>query len=69
VRRYFIEGKLPDPRTVCEIDAGPFDAEEGLEEGLEQSRLTMHTMSDEDKALFSALKELGKLGLPFTHSW
>ena len=67
VRQYFIDGKLPEPGTVCEVDAGPFDDEEGLEEGTAQDRLTMH-MNEEDKVIFNALKELGRLGLPFMHS-
>jgi len=52
VRQYFIDGKLPEPGTVCEVDA-----EEGLEEGAH--------MNEDDKVIFNALKELGKLGLPF----
>ncbi|KAF8816536.1 hypothetical protein BYT27DRAFT_7077196 [Phlegmacium glaucopus] len=66
VRQYFTDGKLPEPGTVCEVDAGPFDKEEGLEEGTAQGRLTMH-MSEEDKLIFNALKELSRLGLPFMH--
>lgn len=66
IRQYFTEGTLPEPGTVCEVDARPFDQEEGLEEGAAQGRLTMH-MSEEDKPIFIALKELSRLGLPFMH--
>ncbi|KAF8816535.1 hypothetical protein BYT27DRAFT_7182119 [Phlegmacium glaucopus] len=64
VRQYFADGKLPEPGTVCEVDAGPFDSEERLEEGTEQGKLTMH-MSEEDKSIFNGVKELSRLGLPF----
>jgi hypothetical protein len=66
VQQYFIDGKLPEPGTVCEVDAGPFDKEEDLEERVMQGRLAM---SEADKSIFNAQKELSRLGLPFMHSW
>ena len=54
-----MDGTLPKPGTMCEVDLGPFDfVEEGsMEDSDAQARLHKD-MNEEDKELLRAIREL-----------
>jgi TAP-like protein len=67
VRQYFLEGTLPKPGTVCQVDLGPFDS---VEQGsLDEAQGILSTgMNEEDRLLVSALLELSSWPfVPFHH--
>jgi len=66
VRQYFTDGTLPKPGTVCEVDLRPFDSVEvGSPE--EAQGLLNKYMNEEDKLLFSALRELSSTSSSFAY--
>jgi hypothetical protein len=59
VQQYFADGTLPKPGTVCEADLGPFDSVEEESKSVEDAQGRLHMdMNEEDKQLFSAIREL-----------
>ena len=57
IRQYFMDGTLPKPGTMCEVNLGPFDSvEEGSMKDA-QGRLHMD-MNEEDKQLLRVIREL-----------
>ena len=55
-----MDGTLPKPGTICEVDLGPFDSvkEESMPVEDAQGRLHNMDMNDEDKQLLNAIREL-----------
>lgn len=57
VQQYFLDGTLPKPGTVCQVNLGPFDPVEQVE--LEQGQIPLNTgINEEDRSIFNAIREL-----------
>ncbi|KAF8960264.1 TAP-like protein-domain-containing protein [Flammula alnicola] len=59
IRKYFLDGTLPEPDTVCNVTESPFpEASSGFDPAYEQFLLTMDS---DDREMFAAVLELSKI--------